>query len=332
MELARRALMPLQPDADAPPRSARPHLGARRHVACSSLLLAWCTAAVSAQQATKPKASGGAWTCALYSGLSYAYDTNIDHAQPGLQTFGLLAGFGGDCSLRSATAALDISYDGVLRRYAHTDVWNVPGHDVSVLFEGRIAQHWTLGAGMEYAVNGSSEDRVLRDEYSWQPQLEFRLNGSNRLLLYGEYLIKEYPNPLRHHESDPRVGVRFRQQLGQRWSWTVSGRYEYNRADSAPYRYNGPSYGVDLTNPLGAKGRVSSSVRYRERRFTARTVRVGNLDVLRRDTDWVATVAWHQVLGHWEVVYSYRYEKYGSNDTRREFREHLVSMTLNRWW
>src|SRR5262249_59064947 len=117
------------------------------------------------------------------------------------------------------------------------------------------------------------------------------------------------------------VGARFQQRLGE-WSWSVSGRYEANRADSMRYHYNGPMLGVGLTNPMPGGGRLESAVRYRIRQFIARRVTIGTTEVLRRDSDWVATVAWHQLVGRWEIVYSYRYERYRSNDARREFREH----------
>src|SRR5262245_17948220 len=257
-------------------------------------VLAVCVSVASAQQTTATKPEERA--CAFYTGLSYVYDTNIDHSQPGLKTSGGLAGFGGECGFGSSAVSLDLEYDGVVRHFISTDIWNVPGHDMRLLFAGRVAPHVYLGSAMEFAVNGSSEDRVLRDEYSWGPVLEYRINRSNRLQLYGEYLVKNYPNPLGHDEFDPRVGARFQQRLGE-WSWSVSGRYEANRADSMRYHYNGPMLGVGLTNPMPGGGRLESAVRYRIRQFIARRVTIGTTEVLRRDSDWVATVAWHQLVG-----------------------------------
>ena len=285
-----------------------------------------------AQQPTRTEATRKLLAWSLSTHLSYVFDSNIDHSQAGLETFGLLAGLGGECRLRASGASFDLQYDGVFRRYTNSDIWNVPGHDASVSLAQRVARHWTLGAAGEVALNGSAEDRVLRNEYSVQPQLEYRFNSANRFRLYGEYLLKRYPNPLGQDAFDPRMIIQFRQQLGERWSWAVSGRYEYNRADSTRYRYIGPTLGLDLTNPVGAGGRISSSVRYRTRRFTARTVPVNGTDVPRRDSDWVASVAWHQMAGRWEMAWSYQYERFRSNDTRREFREHMVTMTLNRSW
>ena len=310
----------------------RPH-GAPLHASLAALALTLWAGVGSAQQATGIAAVHAVRAVSLYTGLSYVFDSNLDHSQPGLQTFGVLGVLGGKCRLRSSGTSFDLQYDGVLRRYIDTDIWNRAGHDASVSLEQRIGRRWTVGAGGEVAINGSAEDRVLRNEYSVQPQLEYRFNRWNRLLLYGEYLLKRYPNPLGQDAVDPRLGVRFRQLLGEHWSWAVSGRYEYNRADSTRYRYIGWTLGADLTNPVGAGGRVSSGVRYRIRRYTARLVDVGEIEVLRRDSDWVAIVVWEQAVGGlWEIVYGYRYESYRSNDTRREFRDHVASMTLKRWW
>ena len=307
--------------------------GAPTQASWSAVALTLCAAVGSAQQATATAAAHGGLAVSLYTGISYVFDSNLDHSQPGLQTFGVLGGVGGECRLRTSSTRFDLQYDGVFRRYLDTDIWNVPGHEASASLEQRVGGRWTLGASGEVAINGSAEDRVLRNEYGVQPQLEYRFNRSNRLLAYGEYLVKRYPNPLGQDAVDPRVGVRFRQLLGERWSWAVSSRYEYNRADSTRYRYVGWTLGADFNNPVGARGGISSGVRYRIRRYTARLVDVGDTKVLRRDSDWVVAVTWRQAVGGlWEIVYGYRWERYGSNDTRREFRDHLVSMTLRRWW
>jgi hypothetical protein len=268
-----------------------------------------------------------------YTGLSNVYDSNIDHSQLGPESYGLLAVLGGQYRQRSSGTTVELQYDGVFRRYTNTDVWNRPGHSASVSLAQRVARHWAIGAAGEVAINGSAEDRVLRNEYSVQPEVEYRFSRSTRLELYGEYLLKRYPNPQGQDAVDPRVGVRFRQLLGARGSVAMTGRYEYNRADSTRYRYVGWTGGADLAGPVAFGGRIASSVRYRIRQYTSRLVDVGATQVLRRDGDLVATVAWQQALYRvWELVLSYRYETYQSNDTRREFRDHLVSLTVKRWW
>jgi hypothetical protein len=300
----------------------------RRAIAWAASALAVCAGAGRAQDTTatgrKPPA------CVLYTGLSYVYDSNIDHSQPGLKTFGGLAGLGGECRFGSRGARLNLGYDGLLRRYAGTSIWNVPGHDVQLALTGLVTRHWAVGSVVQVAINGSTEDRVLRNEYSSTWQLEYRFTHSNRLQLYGEYLVKAYPNPLGHTETDPRVGGVLR--LGERWSVAVGGRYEVNWADSSRYRYRGPLLDIDLTIPVGPWGNIASSTQYRIRNFASRRIRVNGTEVLRRDSDFVATVAWHQPVGHWEVVFGYRFERFRSNDARRVFREHVGSMTLNRWW
>lgn len=272
-----------------------------------------------------------AWSA--YTGLSNVYDSNIDHSPLGPESYGVLVVLGGQYGQRSSGTTIELQYDGAFRRYTNTDIWDRPGHTASVSLDQRVTRHWAVGAAGEVAINGSAEDRVLRNEYSVQPELEYRFNRSTRLQLYGEYLLKRYPNPLGQDAVDPRVGVRFRHLLRARSSWAVSGCYEYNRADSARHSFIGWTTGADLASPVGPGGRIASSVRYRIRRYTSRLVDVGATEVLRRDGDMVATVAWQQPLFRvWELVLSYRYENYQSNDTRKEFRDHLVGFTVRRWW
>src|SRR5262245_48468810 len=85
----------------------------------AALALAVWAAAGEAQQ-TVPPASRGL-DCNGYTGVTYTYDSNIDHSQPHLDTFGGFVGLGADCRLgSSSTGRLDLEYDGLLRRYART--------------------------------------------------------------------------------------------------------------------------------------------------------------------------------------------------------------------
>jgi len=290
--------------------------------------------APNAQGASQQQTAPTPRTWAVYTGLSNVYDTNLDHSQPGLEAYGVLVGLGGWYRYRSSGTTVAAQYDGVFRNYTGTTIWNRPGHDASLSINHRMGPHWAAGAAAEALINGSAEDRVLRNEYSVQPQLEYRFNRSNRLLLYGEYLVKRYPSPLASQNAvDPRAGVRFRQLLGAGRTWGVGGRYDYNRADTTRYRFKGWAVTGDVASPLWAGARVSSSVRYRVRRYTSRLVELGTTKVLRRDDDWVATITWGQMLARsWEVVLSYQYETYQSNDSRREFLDHSVGLTFNRWW
>jgi len=79
---------------------------------------------------------------------------------------------------------------------------------------------------------------------------------------------------------------------------------------------------------VGPDGQISASVRYRIKRYTSRLVHVGDADVLRQDHDLVATIMWERTLDRfWEMVISYTYETYESNDARREFRDHFIGLT-----
>jgi len=273
-----------------------------------------------------------AWSA--YTGLSNVYDSNIDHTPLGPESYGVLVVVGGRYRQRFSDTTLELWYDGVFRRYTNTTIWNRPGHDAGLSIDRRTGPHWVMGATAEVELNGSSEDRVLRNEYSLRPEIEYRFTRSTRLQLYGEYLLKRYPDPLQGQNAvDPRVGARFRQLLGAHGSFGMSGRYEYNYADSTRHRYSGWTGGLDIATPLWPGGRIAWSARYRIRRYTSRLVDLGTTKVLRRDDDRVAAVVWQQMLLRvWELDLSYRYEMYGSNDTRRVFREHLVGLTVRRWW
>src|SRR5438093_5218977 len=270
----------------------------------------------------------------LYTGVSTVYETNLTHAPAGLDSYGVLLGVGGDFRYRSAHTTLEVQYDGVFRRYTGTDLWNVPGHEASVAIAQRVAKRWGVGAEAGVQLNGSAEDRVLRNEYTAQGELEYRPRGPGRFQFYVEYTLKRYPDALiSHNAADPRVGLKYRRVLGATGTWGIGGRYDYNQADSSRHTYRGWTATTDVTVPMGSAGRISASFRYNIRQYPSRVVKLNSGDVLRRDADHVATLAWgHGIARVWDVAASYRYEYYRSNDPGKTFRDDLVAVTLIRYW
>src|SRR5262245_58535001 len=245
----------------------------------------------------------------LYTGVTTVHETNLTHAplDAELDSYGVLLGAGGDYRRRSRHTTLELQYNGVLRRYSGTDRWNVPGHQGSVAVTQRVTRRWAVGGEAGFQLNGSAEDRVLRNEYTAEADREYRLHGTGRLQLYGEYMAKRYPDQLGNDAADPRVGLKYRQDLGATGTWGIGGRYDYNRADSSRYQYAGWTASTDLGLPLGSAGRISAYFRYNIRNYSSRMVTVDTGQELRRDADNVAMVTWGQGIARvWEVVVNYR--------------------------
>jgi hypothetical protein len=292
------------------------------------------TTVPAAEQAPVAEPAPWARSWYVYSGLSSMYVSNINHTPAGLGSYGTLLSVGGQYRGRFDRVSMDVEYHGVYRQFTNTDVWDRPGHVASGSLAFRVSRQLAVGLDGEVSINGYAEDLVIRNEYSVQPELEWRFDRRNRLQLYGEYLLKRYPDSLTARDAvTPRVGVKFRQVLGESKGWSVGVRYEYNRADSSRYQYDGWTAGLDVTNPVGAKGRISSSVRYRIRGYDSRLIQVGDTEALRRDQTAVATLGWEHLLGRsWSLALSYRFEASTSNDVRREYEDHRFGMTLRRWW
>src|SRR5947208_8909282 len=226
----------------------------------------------------------------LYTGVSTVYETNLTHAPAGLDAYGVLLGVGGDFRYRARHTTLEAQYDGVFRRYTGTDLWNVPGHDASVALSHRVARRWAVGAEAGIALNGSAEDRVLRNEYTAEANLEYRLTEASRDEGYSVYTLKRCPNPTGNNASDPRVGLKYRRVLGASGTWGVGGRYDYNDADSSRYHYSGYTATSDAGFPVGGSGRISSSFRYNIGRSVSRLLSVRPGMESRRRAAFVATV------------------------------------------
>ncbi|MGH9259344.1 MAG: hypothetical protein ACRD08_05500, partial [Acidimicrobiales bacterium] len=280
------------------------------------------------QPASRPRP----WS--LYAALYNVYDSNIDHNQDDIDSYGILFGIGGRYVNRSSIGTVELVYDGVVREYTNTNQWNQPGHQAGVSISRRLSRRWNLGVDAEASMNGSTEDRVLRDEYSVEPRVEYRFDPRNRLRFYSEYLVKRYPDPTGQDAVDPRVGIQFRHILGEDGSWTLGARYEVNHADSTRYRYTAWTFNAEVASTIGARSRAWWSVRYRARSYSSRRVTVDDIDVLRRDDGWIAATTWeYSPRNGWTMGLIYRYELYDSNDPRREFRAHTVALSWKHgWW
>ena len=312
-----------------------------RHWFCAAAAAGACIASVArAQQTTQspptPTAQPAPWARSwyVYSGVTGTYVSNINHTPSDTGSYGTLLLLGGQYRGRFQRFSMDLEYHGVYRQFTNTDVWDRPGHVASGSAAFRVSSQLAVGVDGEVSVNGYAEDLVIRNEYSVQPELEWRFDRQNRLLLYGEYLLKRYPDALSARDAvTPRVGVRFRQTQAGGRAWSVGLRYEYNRADSSRYQYSGWTAGLDVTNPVGARGRISSGVRYRIRSYDSRLVDVGSSEELRRDQTAVAQLSWeHLIATSWSIGLSYRFEASTSNDVRRGYEDHRFGMTLRRWW
>src|SRR5919198_2686657 len=270
----------------------------------------------------------------LYTAVSTVYETNLLHTPSQLDSYGLLLGAGADVRARWSHTTVELQYDGVYRSYTDTDIWDVPGHQASIAVAQRVTKRWGVGGEAGVQLNGSTEDRVLRNEYTAQADVEYRPRGPGRVQVYFEYMLKRYPDALNiRNAADPRAGVKYRRALGARGTWGIGGRYDYNSADSSRYTYRGWTATTDVGVPLGPAGLISASFRYNIRRYTDRLVTVDTGQELRRDADNVATIAWRQGIARvWEIVAGYRFDYYYSNDPDKRFRDDLISVMLTRYW
>ena len=272
----------------------------------------------------------------LYTGVSTVYESNLIHAPDPLESYGVLLGLGGAYHGRweASHTALEVQYDGIFRRYSGTDIWNVPGHQADVSVTQRVARRWAVGGGAGIQLNGSAEDRVLRNEYTAQADLEFRPRSLGRFEVYVEYMLKRYPDALISHNAvDPRVGIKYRRVFGASGTWGIGGRYDYNQADTSRHTYQGWTATTDFGFPVGSAGRISTYFRYNIRAYPSRLITVGTVGVLRRDVDQVAQITWRQGIARiWDVVLSYRYEYYSSNDADHIFRADVLALAVNRYW
>jgi hypothetical protein len=272
----------------------------------------------------------------LSMSLSSVYDSNINHDEESLNSFGIVPSFGMHFRDNAEKPSFEADYEVALHRYTKTNEYNRVSHDLSTAYRrqlGRKLQSKTTG---EISLKGSSEDRDVNNQYLLEQQMQYRFNPANRVRVFGAYRVKRYPFvDSAKNAIDPYFGARFDQKLKGERGWGVSYRYDKNRSQGPKDRYVRWTYDAQFNTPLFKEhhDQLTVDLRYAPRLY-ARQIKVDRVSMPRRDGRWVLDVLYERPLRQdVQMGLNYRYETRHSNDPDKNFNSHLLGVTFAfNWW
>jgi hypothetical protein len=330
-----------------------------RHFAVVLLLL-WTSPSLARAQVPVPRSRAATVRPYLDLGVTSIYDTNLERRHDGPAALGLqiraLAG------LRASGRRLTGSFDYALglNRFDAGGRWNWVSHTARAAFAARLGPV-TLGATGEYLVGIASEDSEIGDQYGVLPRLELRLDDRNRLRVQVGQRKRRF-GELGGEDADNRlIGLDYR--IGRSGSATIElgSRFELNDTEDSRSRFRRWTHWLRFVAPLGSGTDLSLELRHYARVYPERFLHMESPDVLvdpdsawppgyrelqpgqlpqvipwpdetlgrfpRHDLVWIpsVSVAW-RVAGGLELELRYQYEARLSNDLRRDYGGHLITV------
>ncbi|MFQ5570227.1 MAG: hypothetical protein ACE5G0_11170 [Rhodothermales bacterium] len=262
--------------------------------------------------------------------LSNKYDTNIDHNEEHVPSYGLVPGLRLRYRNRPSDPLLIVIYTVARHAYTNTEKWDRVSNKVRVLFAPELTRRLHAESVGEISLRGSSEDRDLSNQYFFRQGVEYRFTRNHRLQLYGTLLWKQIPENTKNNAFKPRLGARFERRLPEGRRWEAGVRYERNREQLPRGNYARWTFDMGYRFPLfDTGGRVQVELKYRRKTYEARFVEIEDEDVLRRDYRWVLGASWRRTfVGHAQVELGYQFETRDSNDPEKHFTAHLITLAL----
>lgn len=272
----------------------------------------------------------------LSASLSTVFDSNVEHDERRLRSFGLVPSLGFHFQDNPEKPSFEAEYEVGFHRYTRTDSFDRVSHYFTGAYRRRLPGRFSARTTGEVSLKGSSEDRDVNNQYSLEQQLQYRLRPSVRLSAFAAYRLKRYPLvDAGKNAIDPYVGGRFQQELKGGREWQLTYRYDKNRSQDAKDRYVRWTYEAQFSTPLFRKRRdlLTLEARYSPRLY-ARQIKVDGARVPRKDRRWVFEADYERPLARdVRLGLNYRYETRGSNDPDKRFDGHVLGITFGfDWW
>jgi hypothetical protein len=283
--------------------------------------------------------SGEGRRWAFYVTATSLSDSNINHDEEGLRSFGLVGGAGVYFRNRPERPTFEFTYEVGRHAYTRTDRWDRTSHALRVNSERALGLRLVSETTGEVSFKGTTEDRELTNRFGLKQKFQFRLTRADRFNLAAAYRLKRYTEGDRGRDSvNPYVEGGYERRLGGGRRVEVSYRYETNRSRNERFRYLRRTYGLEFTTPLTRRGVLRAEARYRPQKY-ARLVEVElpggeEVDLPRLDRRWIFSADWRRGLGRGlELDLLYKYERRVSNDPDRNFTARAAGVGLTyRFW
>jgi len=217
-----------------------------------------------------------------YLTLTSVFDTNIDHAQDGVDSMGGVLGAGVYYRNNPADPTFQVNAEVAGHSYTNSTRWDRFSQKLNAAYDHDLPGRWSFDTTGEISWKGSSEDREISDQYAVIPRIAYRLSSQARLRVYGALRARRYEDDRDRNAFNRYVGLEFAERAAADRRWEVDLRYEVNETEGPRQHYVRWTFGTAYSFVVAQTNRVELEVRYRMQRYPFRLVDVDDTDVQRR--------------------------------------------------
>lgn len=226
-----------------------------------------------------------------------------------------------------------IEADYRIRSYSYTDSdrYDRIAHDLRATHGRRVARRWRMETTGAFSLNGRvADERRTGNEYSVSQRWQYRFE-SRRLNFFGGFRARRFRDDNRNAKN-PFVGGSFAQRLRGGRRFEAGYRYDWNIGESSRRTYQRQTYAASFSTPLDNRNALIIGGRYRPQEYKWR-IRAEGVGTNQKDHRWDATAAWERELKRNLGFHAfYSFERRRSNDSDRNFNEHLTGVALTYRW
>lgn len=282
----------------------------------------------------KSKVDDDAWkrTWSIVGRFTTTFENNLEHDIKPLPAVGFTPSLTAGYQLRSKHHRIRFTYGIGGSRFTRNTELNLIGHYFGSSYRLSLGR-WSWETEAEAIFKGINDDRETNNQFIGSQRLGYRFTPKTRAIAYFAYRIKRYkPSEADRNAVNPMYGIKFSHQFTNRFGAQLGYRYDENRASSFRQNYVRSTYETELKYDLTKKDRLEADISYRQRLY-ARTVRVGDLRVPRRDQKFSFGLNWQrQISDRYGIELGYGFEKQTSNDPDKPYLSHMVRFSIYYRW
>lgn len=278
---------------------------------------------------TNDSAVASAWRPYRFALLSSkVMDSNIEREKEDpITSNGFVVGGAARYQSAEVRPGVQLAYEIATHSYTRSEQYDRVSHNLSSVLTRRFTKKLMGEAIAEAALKGSSEDRDVGNQYIILPRLNYRLDDSRRLRLYGAYRIRRYDTDTDRDAFNRYAGAEIRSDVGSDSRVELGFRYETNSARAARRSYTRRTYHTAYTRSFGDNDTFLAELKYRSQRYDKRPVDEDH-DSFRHDHRFSPMVEWVHRFGRgFSLIANYDFEYRKSNDPDNGYRDHVFALT-----
>jgi hypothetical protein len=263
----------------------------------------------------------------VYATTSAMYDSNIEHEPDELPAYGGAAGLGARFQVQQGRQGFELGHEFALHRYSRRG-WDRLSNHTELAYWLQATGWLRVGLDGEISLQGTSEDRDLSNQYIVRGRLEFRPAERIALRLIGGYRLRRVPDDPGSNAYNPALGIQLRQRLGSGGELILGWRGERTVTDDPANEYRRATLSLTASTRGEARDALEWSLGYRVQRYPFRAL---DDDPRQRRRDIRVSPALlytHRFAPGSIVRIGYEFEARGSNDSAKEYVDHVLVFSM----